>query len=153
MSSFKYFFFSGLVALFHGSLAEPSDMQNALFSSFMKPINGMLNNIRHTRDLFSPNENYDETYQLKVNSSVLCLNSPIELEWTASPDHNSQVSDIRMALKKCELIKAVTCGKKDYVALYRAGESDFFSVKELGPESRLLTHGRVVCDRPGEFPR
>jgi hypothetical protein len=42
---------------------------------------------------------------------------------------------------------------KDYVALYRAGESDFFSVKELGLQSRLLSHGRVVFDRPGELPR
>ncbi len=37
------------------------------------------------------------------------------------------------------------------MALYRAGEQDFFSIKELGVESRGLSHGRVVFDRPGEF--
>jgi hypothetical protein len=102
MLYFKHFFFYGVgVALFYGSLADPTDprdMQSDRFqvqsntaSSITKPINDVL---RQTRDPFPSNEKYGETYLLKVNQST-CLHSPIELEWTASADHNSQVSDFK----------------------------------------------------------
>ncbi len=112
MLYFKHFLFSGVgVALFYGSLADPTDprdMQSDRFqvqsntaeyplrvrsgSSITKPINDVL---RKTRDPFPSNEKYGETYLLKVNQSTICLHSPIELEWTASADHNSQVSDFK----------------------------------------------------------
>jgi hypothetical protein len=54
-------------------------------------------------------------------------------------------------MKMNKLIKHFELREQDYVALYRAGEQDFFSVKELGVESRGMSHGRVVFDRPGEL--
>jgi hypothetical protein len=90
MLSFEHLLFlSGVgLALLHVSLANPAELQNPLFPSFANPIKNMP---RHTRDLFSPNEKYEETYLLKVKNNTICLQSPIELEWTASANHNSQV--------------------------------------------------------------
>ena len=113
MISFKYFFFLGVcLALLHSSFADPADVQNALFSSFTKPNNA---------------KNHDETYQLKVNSSVLCLHAPIELEWTASPDHNSQVGDFGRVLMKRELMPFLAVKRTTWPCIGQDNQISFLS--------------------------